>query len=102
MRVASRAPLNIALELMPTEIAVALVVFALLVIGALTYAVVQLWREPPSQDLSEWSQRLARFAGFPKFFDNLLAKSLTIREKLGWLLFFVIAVLAIILTGKPK
>ncbi len=87
---------------MSTEIAVALIAFALLVVGAITYVVVRLWREPPAQGLCEQSQRLSRFAGFPKLFDSLLAKSLTNREKLGWLLFFVIAVLAIILTGKPK
>lgn len=87
---------------MPTEIAIALIAFGVLVVGVFVYAVVQLWREPPSEDLSARSQRLARFAGFPRFFDNLLAKSLTIREKLGWLLFFVIAVLAIILTGERE
>ncbi|MEQ1775593.1 MAG: hypothetical protein ABL891_17590 [Burkholderiales bacterium] len=87
---------------MPTEVAVALIAFAFLVAGALVYVVAKLWREPPSQNLSAQSQRLARFSGFPKFFDNLLAKSLTSREKLGWLLFFVIALLAVIFTGKPK
>jgi hypothetical protein len=87
---------------MPTEIAIAFIAFAVLVVGTLAYTAFRLWREPPSQDISERSRHLARFAGFPKFFDNLLAKSLTIREKVGWFLFFVVAVLAIVLTGKAQ
>jgi hypothetical protein len=90
------------LELMPTEVAIALIAFALLVIGALVYTVVQLWRKPQPEDLSLPAQKLARFMGFPRFFDGLLAKALSKREKLGWLLFFVIAALAIALTGKHQ
>ena len=85
---------------MPIEIVIALTLFALLIIGSLCYAVIRLWREPPPQGMPPASQRLARLVGIPKLFDGLVAKPLTGREKLGWLAFFVIAVVAVLLTGR--
>jgi hypothetical protein len=84
---------------MPIDIEIALAIFALLVIGSLGYAVFRLWRDPRPQNLPMRSQRFARFMLFPRFFDPLLAKPLTRREKLGWLLFLLIAVLAVVFTG---
>ena len=85
---------------MPIEIVIALALFALLIIGSLCYVVIRMWREPPPQGISPASQRLARLVGFPKLFDGLVSKPLTRREKLGWFAFFVIAVIAVLLTGK--
>ncbi len=84
---------------MEAEIAVALGLFALLVIGAMTYALVKLWREPPPQKVSPRSQKLARLVGLPKLFDGLVARPLTRREKFGWLLFALIAFVAVVFTG---
>jgi hypothetical protein len=85
---------------MPIEIAIPLILFAVLVVGSLVYTIIRLWREPPPQDVSPKAQRLARLSGFPKLFDGLLARPMTRREIFGWLLYAIILVLAVTFTGK--
>jgi len=85
---------------MPTELAIAFALFAMLVLGALIYTVIRLHREPPNADTR--AQRLARFAGFPSLFDGLLARPMTRREKMGWLVFGVVVVLAISFSGGSQ
>lgn len=84
---------------MPTELAIAFGLFAALVIGALIYAVVRLLRDEPPTNLSARSLRLSSRTGFPRLFDSLLARPLNQREKLGWLLFAFVVVLAVTFTG---
>lgn len=84
---------------MPIEVAIVLGLFAALVCGALIYAVVRLRREPPPAAVVPRAQHLARLVLFPKLFDGLLARPMTKREMYGWLVFAVVLVLAIVLTG---
>lgn len=84
---------------MPTELAIAFALFAMLVLGALIYTVIRLHREPPPPNADPRAQRLARLAGFPSLFDGLLAHPMTRREKIGWLVFGVVVVLAVSFTG---
>ena len=83
---------------MPTYLAVAFGLLAALVIGSLVYAVLRLLREPPPRDAVPRAQRLARLMGIPTLFDGLLARPLTRREKLGWLVVGVLIALAVALT----
>ena len=71
--------------------------FGFLVLGVLIYAIFRLLTDPPT-DVHPRSARLLRWIGYPKFLDPLLAKPLTKREKVGWLVFFVILVLGILFT----
>jgi hypothetical protein len=85
---------------MPTEVIVVLILFFLLVAGALAYTVIRLLREPPSSTVNTKAKRLARIVGAPSLFDNLLARPMTRREKFGWLLFTVILLIAAVVTGS--
>jgi hypothetical protein len=71
--------------------------FGALVLAALAYAVVRLRREPRGE-LDPRSQRLARMLLYPRFLDPLLAKPLTVREKLGWLIVALVMIAAIAFT----
>ncbi len=82
------------------ELAIAFALYFALIVGALVYAVIRLLREPPPRDVSPRAQRLARLAGFPKLFDGLLARPMTRREKVGWLVFVIVLALAVAFTGK--
>ena len=68
--------------------------------GVLAYVVFRLKRSSQPEDLDPQSQRMSRMFGAPRLFDPLLARPMTSREKWGWVLFFVIAVAAIVFTGK--
>jgi hypothetical protein len=57
---------------------------------------------PPPADLSETSKVIARITGFPKLFDGLVARPMTGREKLGWLIVVVVMVLAALFSGKGR
>jgi hypothetical protein len=75
--------------------------FLFFILLVLVYALYRLVTDPPAE-VHAPSARLLRWIGYPKFFDPLLAKPLTKREKIGWLLFFLILVLGILfvqLTG---
>ena len=78
----------------------AIALFGLVVLCALIYAIYRLSRDPPPNNLSRRSQTIARIFGVPKLFDALFARPLTRREKLGWLVFAVIVVLAVVFDGK--
>jgi hypothetical protein len=71
--------------------------FCALVLGVAVYAVVRLLQEPRSE-LDPRSQRLARLFLYPRFFDPLLAKALTRRELVGWLIVAIVMVGAIAFT----
>lgn len=63
--------------------------FGLFVSLVLVYVVYRLLTDPP-EPLEERSESLRRFTGIPHFFSSIFAKRLTKREKVGWLLYFVI------------
>jgi len=70
---------------------------AVLIVGCLVYAVVRL-RSEPRTDPDPRSQRVARVLLYPRLFDPLLAKRLSSREKIGWLVVLVVAAAAVVLT----
>jgi predicted nucleic acid-binding Zn ribbon protein len=75
--------------------------FLFFILFVLVYVLYRLVTDPPAETHPR-SVRLLRWIGYPKFFDPLLAKPLTKREKIGWLLFFLVLVLGILfvqLTG---
>lgn len=74
-----------------------LIAFGFLILGVLVYALYRLLTDPVPE-VDPRSARLLRWIGYPKFLDSLLAKPLTKREKIGWLLFFLILVLGILFT----
>lgn len=84
---------------MPTELAIAFALFAVLVVGTLAFIIVRLRREPPPEKLSSGAQQLARQAGFPSLFDGLLARHMTKREILGWVIFAFLVIVAVAFTG---
>jgi hypothetical protein len=67
---------------------------AVLVLGCLVYAVVRLMNEPRA-GLDPKSQRLARLLLYPSFLDPLLARPMSRREKLGWLIVLAVMVGAV-------
>ena len=71
--------------------------FGALVVAAAVYAVLRLMQEPRGE-LDPRSQRLARLFLYPKLLDPLLAKPLTRREKLGWLIVALAMLAAIAFT----
>lgn len=83
---------------MPTELAIAFGLFALLVVGALAFIVARLHRESHPENLSPHAQQLARQAGFPSFFDGLLARHMTKREIFGWVIFALLVIVAVTFT----
>ncbi len=85
---------------MPTEIAIALLLFAGLVVGSLLYTIVRLFNEPPPKNISPKAQRLARLFGTPKLLDGLFARPMTGREKIGWVVFAFIVLVSVVFTGK--
>ena len=82
---------------MDTVTGTILVGFLFLVVFVLIYAMYRLATDPPAE-VHPRSARLLRWVGYPKFFDPLLAKPLTKREKIGWLLFLLVVVLGILFT----
>jgi hypothetical protein len=62
-----------------------------LAVGGLVYILIRLTNEPRT-NLDPKSQRLARLLLYPRFLDPLLAKPMSRREKLGWLI--VLALIA--------
>ena len=68
-----------------------------LVIGCLVYAVLRLMSEPRT-GLDPRSQRLARVLWYPRFLDPLLAKPMSRREKLGWVIVIAVMVSAVALS----
>jgi hypothetical protein len=74
--------------------------FFTLVVGTFAYTIFRLWRGKEPGQLDPMSQKLARVTGYPRFFDPLLARSMTSREKWGWGLVLAIAIVAIVFTGK--
>lgn len=91
---------------MPAEEIIALIAFCLLVFGVWVYLIIRRFsRDFPIENLSPQAQRLARRYIFRYFLDGLLARPLarlTRREKFGLLLVIIVAVLAVLLTGKIK
>ena len=85
---------------METDIAVLIGFFFALVIGSLAYAIFRLVRSKKQSGLDPKSLNLGRAVGAPKLFYPLLARTMTSREKWGWLVFLVITVAAIAFTGK--
>jgi hypothetical protein len=83
---------------MVMDIGTILIAFGFLILGVLLVYVLYRLLTDPTPEVDPRSARLLRWLGNPKFFDPIFAKPLTKREKFGWLLFFVIAVLAIIFT----
>ena len=72
-------------------------VMGLLVLGTLAYGIVRLMHEPRTE-LDERSTRLARLFLYPRFLDPLLAKHMTSREKIGWLVVIILMIAAIAFT----
>jgi hypothetical protein len=70
---------------------------AVLVLGCLAYAVVRLMNEPRT-GLDPKSQRLARAFLYPRFLDPLLARPMSRREKIGWLIVLAVMVAAVAFT----
>jgi len=68
-----------------------------LVVGTLGYAILRLLHEPRT-GLDERSTRLARLLLYPRLLDPLLAKPMTSREKLGWLVVVAAMIAAIVFT----
>lgn len=85
---------------MPIELEISFALFFALTVGVFVYTVIRLLREPDPRDVSPRAQRLVRLAGLPKLFDGLLARTLTRREKIGWLIFGIVLALAVVFTGK--
>jgi hypothetical protein len=54
----------------------------------------------PNFAISLRGQRLARFFGYPRFMDGMLARPMTSREMLGWVVVAIIVLLAVVFTGK--
>jgi predicted permease len=75
-------------------------VWAAFVICVVTYVIYRLLRDPPPANFSETSKIMTRMMGFPKMFDALLARSMTGREKFGWLV--VIAAMALAAVFTPQ
>ena len=69
-------------------------IFATLVIGAFTYALIRLKRESHG-DVSPKAKRLARLVLLPPIFDPLVAKALRKREIIGFLVLAIVMVVAI-------
>jgi|GEM_PF-3732678 hypothetical protein len=78
------------------------VLWGAVVICILAYVIYRLLRDSPPDNLSETSKSMARKAGFPKLFDALLARSMTGREKFGWLLVVALMVIAAVFTPKSR
>jgi hypothetical protein len=74
-----------------------IIAFEVLILGVLVYALYRLLTDPGTE-VNPRSARLLRWIGYPKSFGPLLAKPLTKREKIGWLLFFLILVLGVLFT----
>jgi hypothetical protein len=70
----------------------------LLILAALVYAIVRLMHEPRT-GLDQRSTRLARLFLYPRFLDPLLAKPMTGREKIGWLIVVALMVAAVVFTA---
>ena len=85
---------------METDIAILIGIFIALVLGVMGYALFRLVRSKEQSEIDPKSQSLARAVGAPKFFDPLLARPMTSREKWGWLVFVVITLAAVAFTGK--
>ena len=71
---------------------------ALLVLGCLFYAVLRLM-DAPRTGLEPRSQRLARAFLYPRFLDPLLARPMSRREKVGWLIVLAVMVAAVAFTS---
>jgi uncharacterized PurR-regulated membrane protein YhhQ (DUF165 family) len=83
---------------MDTWLVVSLGLFSALVLGVFFYIIARLLHEPHN-NLDERSKRLARFFLYPRLFDPLLAKPLTRREKIGWLIVLLVAIAAIAISN---
>ena len=69
----------------------------LLIVCALVYTIIRLAREPHT-GLDQRSTRLARLFLYPRFFDPLFAKPMTVREKAGWLVVVALMIAAVVFT----
>jgi hypothetical protein len=74
-----------------------IIAFEFLILGVLVYALYRLLTDTGTE-VDPRSVRLLRWIGYPKLFDPLLAKPITKREKIGWLLFFLILVVGVLFT----
>jgi|GEM_PF-2642319 len=84
---------------MPYVVTVVLLIFVLLVTCTLAFIVVRLWRQSQLSNFSSRAQPNSARTSFPKIIDALLALPVTRREKIGWLFFATVALLAIAFTG---
>ena len=79
------------------DMATILMGFLFFILLVLVYALYRLVSDPPQQ-LDDRSIRIGRLLGMPKFFAPIFAKPLTRREKIGWLIFFLVLVLGVLFT----
>ena len=92
----SGATLNPApLDRISMEIETILFAFGVFIVGVLIYVVYRLASDP-RPDVEARSARIARWFGYPRFFDPLFAMPLTKREKIGWLIVVVIMISAFV------
>ena len=70
---------------------------ATLIVGCLVYAAIRLLNAPHT-GLDSNSQRLTRWFGYPRFLQPLLARPMSRREKLGWLIVAVVIAAAVAAT----